>query len=395
MASVATMQNRGPNNPQNGAQSQRVPLVPFIRASALHREPAITTTPRQLTGTAQDLGVFDIPAYGYLRSLVLLVTASGGAGAATATEDAPWNVLQNIFLTEPNGSVLSQFNSGWDLKIAQKWGGYRWPWGGDPQASPAYVDSTFLTAGNFQFMLRLPVELSERDGLASLPNQNAAAVFKLRMSLAGQTTVYATGPATTLPTVTIQVFLEAYDQPEVQSAGVTNQITPPAMNTTSFWSPQIFNVSAGQQTIRLTRVGNYIRNLVFVYRRGGTSRVTGDLDWPNPLTLYLDTRPLDIIERQNWKNQMYERTGFGGTEGHRFTTTPGNTLADDSSRGLDSGVFVYDFTHEFDGGLGYENRDLWLPTLGSTRLEIQGNFANAGVLTVFTNDVAIAGSVFI
>jgi hypothetical protein len=42
-----------------------------------------------------------------------------------------------------------------------------------------------------------------------------------------------------------------------------------------------------------------------------------------------------------------------------------------------------------------ENRDLWLPTLGSTRLELQGSFGGAGVLTVLTNDVAIAGSVFI
>ena len=49
----------------------------------------------------------------------------------------------------------------------------------------------------------------------------------------------------------------------------------------------------------------------------------------------------------------------------------------------------------FDGLLGRENRDLWLPTLGSTRLEIQGSFANAGNLTVYTNDVAIAGSVFL
>jgi hypothetical protein len=106
------------------------------------------------------------------------------------------------------------------------------------------------------------------------------------------------------------------------------------------------------------------------------------------MTLYLDTRPLDIVERNNWKNQMYERTGFGGSVG---ATTP----AADSAQGLDNGVFVYDFTNEFDGTLGRENRDLWLPTQGSTRLELQGSFANAGTLTVLTNDVAIAGTVFL
>jgi hypothetical protein len=400
MPTPATMQNRGPNNPdsQGSPRSQRVTMVPFIRASAEHREPSGIDVSRLQTTSAQDLGVFEIPAYGYLRSLVLLVTATGGVGASTATADAPWSVLSNIFLTEPNGSVLSQFNSGYDLKECMKWGGQRWPWAADPAGSPAYVDSDFAANGNYQFLLRVPVELNLRDALGSLPNQNAAATFKLRLTLAASTDVYTVAPSP-LPTVRVQVFSEEWDQPEVSSAGVTNQIVPPAMNTTQFWSPQIFNISAGQQTIRLTRVGNYIRNLIFIFRSGSpATRANGNTDWPNPLTLYLDTRPLDIIERQNWFNQEYERTGFGGTIGHRIATA-GLSIANDTSRSLDNGVFVYDFMHEFDGGLGRENRDLWLPTLGSTRLEIQGNFSpvsgNSGVLTVYTNDVAIAGSVFI
>jgi hypothetical protein len=160
------------------------------------------------------------------------------------------------------------------------------------------------------------------------------------------------------------------------------------MNTTQFWSEQTFNVNAGSQNIRLTRVGNYIRNLIFVLRRAGTSRANGNADMPDPTTVYLDTRPLDIIERNNWLHQMFERTGFGQALG---TTVPAN----DSPGGLDNGVFVYDFCHEFDGSIGHENRDLWLPTLGSTRLELQGTIGNAGTLTVMTNDVAIAGTVFI
>jgi len=337
-----------------------------------------------MTAADQDLGVFDIPAYGYVRSIVLLVQATGGAGTSvTAAEDGPWNALKSIALTEPNGAVINQFNSGYDLMVGgNKFGGYRSPEGADPRASKVFSAVAGAT-GNFTYIVRIPVEINLRDALGSLPNQNAAATFKLRLTLAGSTQVYGTVP-TTLPTVRVRAFLEAWDQPETATAGQTNQITPPAMNTTQFWSSQTYNVNAGQNTIRLTRVGNYIRNMVFILRRGGTSRVNGEADWADPLTLYLDTRPLDIIENNNFIHQMYERTGFGGAG-----------AAQDAAKGLENGVRVYDFMHEFDGVLGRENRDLWLPTLGSTRLELQGSFANAGTLTVLTNDVSVAGSVFL
>lgn len=379
----------GGTRQRQDANGQRVmPVVPFIRASAEHREPAGIDVSRAMTAADQDLGVFDVPAYGYARSLVLLVQATGGAGAGvTGAEDAPFNAIKNIALTEPNGAVIVQFNSGHDMYLAAKWGGYRAAIGADFRASPTF-SAIGASGGNFTFMIRLPIELSLRDALGSLPNQNAAATFKLRITLAASTTVYTVVPATTLPTVRVRAFLEAWDQPETASGGQTNQATPPAMNTTQFWSPQIFNVNAGNQTIRLTRVGNYLRELIMVFRRAGTSRASGNSDWPDPTTLYLDTRPLDIVELNNWRHQMYERTGFGGAVG---ATVPAN----DAAQGLDNGVYVYDFAHEFDGTIGHENRDLWLPTLGSTRLELQGSFANAGTLTVLTNDVAIAGTVFV
>lgn len=373
-----TAQARG-----NGQQQRVVPTVPFIRASSEHREPTGIDVQKAMTAADQDLGVFDVPAYGYVRSLLIVVQATGGAGTSvTAAEDGPWNVLKNIALTEPNGAVINQYNSGFDLFLANKWGGYRSPEGADPRAS-SVVSAVAGATGNFTFVYRIPVELNLRDGLGSLPNQNAAATFKLRLTLAGSTQVYGTVP-TTLPNVRVRVYLEAWDQPEAVTAGQSNQTTPPAMNTTQFWSSQTYAVNVGQNTIRLTRVGNYLRNLIFVLRRAGTSRVNGEADWADPTTLYLDTRPLDIIEANNWRHQMYERTGFGGAG-----------IANEAAKGLDNGVRVYDFMHEFDGVLGRENRDLWLPTLGSTRLEIQGNFANAGTLTVLTNDVAVAGSVFL
>lgn len=381
--------------PRNGQQQTVIATVPFIRASAEHREPAGIDVSRQLTAADQDLGVFDIPAYGYVRRIVILVTATGGTGGAPAVtlhEDAPQRGLKNISLSEPNGAVLSQFDDGYEMHLANKWGGFRHALGADMKASPVHTDPG-ATFASFSWISAIPVEINLRDGLGSLPNQNAAATFKLKLTLAAST-AYGTGTfPTTLPTVRVRAYAESWDQPEASTAGAANQITPPAMNTTQFWSRQVYPVLAGANTIRFTRVGNYIRNLVMIYRTttDGT-RNDAEADWADPLQLFLDTRPLDTIEFNNWRHQMYERTGFGGQYG---TASAQVAPQQDRARSLDNGVRVYDFCHEFDGTIGQENRDLWLPTLGSTRLEIQGTFGEAGSLTVLTNDVAIAGSVFI
>jgi hypothetical protein len=391
MPTAATTQSAGSSSKSNGNGKAVQPTVPFVRASALHREPTGNDISRLLTTSDQDLGVLDIPAYGYVRYITLLVTASGGTGgspAATLTQNGILASLKNIYLTEPNGAVIAQYDSAYELYLANKFGGYAHVVGGDPKSSPVYANASSTFAG-FSYLLRIPVELNCRDGLGSLPNQNAAATFKLRLTLAKVADIAGGTLPTTLPTVRVRVGLEAWDQPETSSQGQTNQITPPAMNTTQFWSSQSYTVNSGNNTIRFTRVGNYIRNLIMVLEGSG-GRDDGETIWNNadPVYLYLDTRPLDIIEPNNWRDTMYQRSGYGGTVG---TEDP----AQDAPRGLEDGVRVYDFMHEFDGTYGHENRDLWLPTLGSTRLEVQFNASAAGTLKVLTNDVAIAGNVFI
>lgn len=392
MPTAATQSPSGNAQKREGKADQKVlPTVPFIRASAKHREPTGNDVSRVLTTSDQDLGVMDIPAYGYVRNIVILVTASGGTGgspAATLTQNGIFAALKNIYLTEPNGAVIAQFDTAYELYLANKFGGYNNAIGADPKSSPVYSNAGSTFAG-FSFLLRIPVELNGRDGLGSLPNQNAAATFKLRMTLGKVADIAGGTLPTTLPTVRVRVGLEAWDQPEVQSAGHTNQVTPPAMNTTQFWSSQSYTVNSGNNTIRLTRVGNYVRNLIMVLESAAT-RAAGETVWNNadPVYFYLDTRPLDIIEPNAWREQIYNRSSYGGSLG---ATVP----AADAPRGLENGVRVYDFMHEFDGTYGHENRDLWLPTLGSTRLELQFNASAAGTLKVLTNDVAIAGNVFI
>ncbi len=130
VSGTGTAQQQGT---RSRSASAPMATVPFIRASAEHREPTGIDVSRLLTAADQELGVFDVPAYGYVRSIVLLVEATGGVGTAvTAAEDGPWNILKNLALTEPNGAVIAQFNSGYDLYLANKWGGYRDSVGADP-----------------------------------------------------------------------------------------------------------------------------------------------------------------------------------------------------------------------------------------------------------------------
>lgn len=375
--------NNGKNNGgDNSGNSKQQMAVPFIRATSEHLQPGnldITKTP---TTSAQDLGVQDLPAYGYLRHLYILVTASGGAGsttAAVANEDAPFNALQNIALTEPNGAFITQFNSGWQMYLSQKYGGLVPPYAADPKNSPVFSDVD--DGGNFVFLLRLPVAVSMRDGVGALANQDSAGQFKLRMTLASTNDIYDTAPDTLPTSVRVQAWMSSYDQPEPTTANMTNQTQPPGVGTTSFWSVQSgVPVSAGENTIELKRKGNFLRQVLFVLRSSG-SRNTAESNWPNETRFLRDAFAAKYYNDSVWRHIMFERTGFGA--------------ANEDAGGLDDGVRFHDYAHEFDGGLGRENRDLWQPTLSSTRLEIAGNFGGDATLDIITNDVAVAADVFL
>ena len=383
-----TAQGQGTNGRTGGA-------VPFVRATVEHTEPTGYDVTTQLGTSAITLPDITVPAYGFLRAIKLVVTTTAGAGAAVFSQDAPFNVLQNIILQEPNGAQIANFPSGYDLYLANKHGGY-WH-GNDPRISG---NQTFnLTGGLFSFVLRIPIEVNLRDAVGSLPNQNSGAQFRVKMNLAASatgassSTPYTTQPATTFPQVRVRAYAEEWDQPEEDTDGRKNQTAPPALNTTQYWSRQDFPVNAGQNQIRLTRVGNLIRNLIFIMRDSTNAQRTLDTTFPDPATIYYDTRPLDIVSRALWIDRIYERYGYGAQMGNT-NSAAGTPLVLDSGNGRESSVWPLDFAHEFGGFVGRELRDLWLPTLSSTRLEIQGTFP-AGTLTVLTNDVTIADNVWL
>lgn len=358
-------------------------LVPFIRATDEHLERGNLdrTVAAADFASATDLGVHEVPSYGYVTHLYIKVTASGGDGsttAAVANEDAPFNVLRNVELTEPNGAYIVRFNTGWDLYVANKYGGYVYAGAADPKSSPVFSDVD--SNGDFTFVLRIPVAVSFRDGVGALANQDSSGQFKLKMSLAASGTVYDTEPAdaggTSLPSVRVQAWLAAYDQPEPSSANVANETEPPASGTTSFWTTQSgITVASGENNIELKRKGNYIRQFLFILRSGG-SRSAGESLWADEVRFLRDAFAGRYYDFDIWRHQMFERTGFGA--------------ANESAGGLDDGLRFLDYMNNFYGALGGETRDQWQPTRGSTRLDLAGSFGGSATLDIITNDVAIA-----
>lgn len=364
-----------------------VGLVPFTRAAHEHVEPFWDNSVILSTNTLQ-VGPIDVPAYGFIRGIRMQVNATGGVASVTvaAAEDAPWIAIQQIVLADVNSAPIVGPFSGFDLYLVTKWGGYYNSNLGDPRTYPNFqaVVVGASASGNFAFELFIPVEVCPRDALGALANQNSSSTYKLTYTHNNLAGIYTTAPNTTAPTLRVRFLLDAWTQPDtVDLRGNPCATTPPAHGTTSYWSKTTFNLASGQQTQRLPRVGNYIRNLIFVVRDAGNgTRLTGKTDFPDPFAIYYDTRLLKNYIQTMWQTQMARRWEFINGIG-------------DVAGGIDNGVFVEDYCHEFSGTTGYELRDLWLPTVQSTRYEVQGQFLATTKIDVLTNDVSPVGQVFV
>jgi hypothetical protein len=340
-----------------------LPPVPFTAAAHEHTEPAITDATLALGAAQQVRGPFDVPAYGFLRNIFLEVSLSGGTlGAGALSADHPWNILQNISLLDVNGAPIFGPLDGYASLWANVMGGYAFRQ--DPRLGPWFSNTI-----NGKFWLRIPVEISRHNGYGALANQNAAAAYKLAWTLNTSTAAYSTAP-TTPASVQVKAWLEAWSQPNaVDLTGRPQMREPIGHGTTQFWSSFTkAGLAAGNQNLLLPRVGNLIRNLIFICRDASGARV--DTVMPDPLQIAWDARLLRN-ESQNYRTQnMME------------------SIEAPSVR--DTGVFAFGFANSNLGHAGDEDPNLWLPTVQATRLELDGSSAVAGSIQVVTNDIAPA-----
>lgn len=311
------------------------------------------------------------PVGGYMRQILLNITAvSGGATATTATADAPWNVIQNLFLRDPFGQPVIQA-SGFSLYLINLYSGQfgMLGFGNSPSGLPSF-SAVSGTTGAFNFYLRIPLEM-DSSGYCSLPSMNAASQPQLQVQWNPAATVYSaqTGTAPTITSSANETFWMApVDHPE---------IAPPDVGSSGQWSEARAAAgvaSAVFQRIQLPRVGTFIHTLILVLRDSTGARIEA---WPtSDLTFWVDGVPVLFETLNERQDKMFAQFGVSRP----------------------TGVIVYTFRDSVQSAVsGADTYDLVLPTTPATLLEVSGTFGtitNApAIITAVTGELFPVGGI--
>lgn len=346
-------------------------VIPFSAAAHEHTEWFLDTSVTPGAGAVLISPLPEVPAYGYVRNVYIQVDATGGTlGAGVLSADYPQNLFDLIQLEDVNGAPIFGPMNGFQTLQANILGGYAGI--SDPRRGPGYVSTI-----NASFALRVPIEISHRDGFGALANQNSASTYKLRLRVNPSSVLYSTAP-TTVPAFRIRAALEAWSLPDAQDVrGRPQMQLPPAHGTTQYWSAGSYAVAAGgQQRIPVQRVGNLIRILAFIARTAAGAR--SDAVFPDPVTLSWDARDIRASDPQAYLNQDF----FESINGLNNTAT--------YSAARDAGVFAYLFNTADHNLAGDDPPTLWLPTVQSSRIEVRGTVVTAGNVEELVNDIAPA-----
>lgn len=376
VAPINNIQNHQPNGPDvQQASNTGAVMVPFARSGKDHVEQGVTQTLASGSWAAAVNQTYNVPSYGFLEGLILTETGSGGVNGTTtvaASADAPWNLFSQIQLTDANGTPIWQLD-GYAAYIARLLGGYKNYRPDQSTYGYTAISTGSSGTGNFKIKYELPMAFGP-DGLGCLPNMDASAVYRLNLTFNGPTTFYSTSPGT-VPGISGLLEGVYRSRPNsVDSAGNPQAVDPPAKGTVQYWTSQTFSVLNGQNTLQLSRVGNVIRNHIFIFRDSNGSRATADSGGTTPsvITFNIDSGIRYNINIDTQRQRNYEAYGFD----------------------VPAGVVAFPNTLDPTGLAGHEYGDQYLPTAASTNLKLQFTSTAAGTLQVLTNDFVPAGNIY-
>lgn len=306
------------------------------------------------------------PVGGYLRSLSFTITAtSAGASAATASADAPYNVIQNLYLRDPYGQPLVQAG-GYSLYLINLYSGQvgALSFGNNRATVPSFT-AVSATTGAFRFNVWVPIEL-DSSGYCSLPLMNASSQPQLQVQTGTSNVVFTsiTGAPPTLTLTTNEPFWMApVDNP---------QAAPADVGSSAQWSESTAAQGVGSaqfQRIQLPRVGTFINTLILVLRDSTGARID---QWPaTDLALWVDGVPVLMETLAERTDTMYTQFGVARPVG----------------------VLVYSYRDSLQNFVSNaDSYDVVLPTTPATLLEISGTFGT--ITNAPAKITAITGELF-
>ena len=219
----------------------------------------------------------------------------------------------------------------------------------------------------------------------------------------------------TSPTVTVEAWLEAYDQPPTTLNGQPVQTTPPNMNTLQRWTEQNITMSTGQFDARVRKLGNYLRCLIPIMKNGssvrvgllagGTAASLASSNWADPVQIVLDEDTKDNISGADWFRRIWEVWGYGAIFPGTATTVSSGVAStaaavgatpnegQDTAGGLDTGVFPIQYF--CDTRDVTENVNFYLPTIESEDYLLRGSWGSAcSKMVVLVSEVLPQGDIF-
>lgn len=349
-----------------GSQQAAPQPRPFLQGSWEYSE-VVFTDVAAVTANAQNFS-HNITPGGYLRGITLSVTAAGGVlGAGVITADAPFNVLSSISLESIDGTPILYPMGGYAYYLVEL---ICRPWDDDPKLDPA-----FSATINPAFRLRIFNE--SRATIGVTPNTDARAQYRLLYTIAPSTNWLSTAP-TTLPTLTINGYLETYAQPPREDLqGRPFQTQPAGLALQRFVSHSIFASAGGNQLFKADRVGNLVRANILVFRdnsgsQGGVGTridLTGD-----PIRQRLDNTAI-LTENRDRRDYLFDQ--FYGSGAANLRTRP-------------TGVYPYWRFHD----PGNVQGQSWMETTEGSFLQWEVNGAPAGgTCELITEDLVPVGPI--
>ena len=323
-------------NPPVGPQQQKKVIA--FRFATLERTSPLpnVVTGLSFVSVGTQPNPFQIQADGLIYDLMLDVQSTGGTGTgAVYFEDAPYSILDTIGLKDPSSDLISTMN-GFNLYLANLLqANYRntpvnasgsGTINGETESQTVSTGSILQNsgdvAGNFRFILHLPVALNLKTLAGVLGNQNRAVVYTVSLNVAsGSATttgpVFTTVPSATLPTLTIVPSYRSFTVPDAtNAAGIQQQQLPSNYGTLHLLQANT-NPSApttGSVTHYITNLGTTTRSLTFVARSvnssGAATRANAELANPSNIQLYWGST---AQFNESWASRraiMFERFGF-------------------------------------------------------------------------------------